>query len=254
MDTVAGHLEAREWGLGRGGGGVYGGWDQVEAAPRGSGAGRGAALRPASATAEGGPKVPGRRAPAFDPLHPTASPPPPHHQHPPTVPHPHPLQSIRGEVEVPRSVPGLVTPRLLVMGFVEGEQITRLKVGGKERDLGVFGGGGGREAWAWGVVRGGWAGGGDGPWGFGSGGGRADGSAPPVRHAAVPRRASRPHTLPPPLFTAPVKGGPHVQAAAHGGGPPNPFTRRACVRRHDPGRGPLPGRLPPRQHPGAAGG
>ena len=31
------------------------------------------------------------------------------------------------EVEIPRSVPGLVTPRLLVMGFVPGTQITRLK-------------------------------------------------------------------------------------------------------------------------------
>ena len=31
------------------------------------------------------------------------------------------------EVEIPRSVPGLVTQRMLVMNFVPGTQITRLK-------------------------------------------------------------------------------------------------------------------------------
>ena len=31
-------------------------------------------------------------------------------------------------VAVPQSIPGLVTKRLLVMTFLEGEQITRLKV------------------------------------------------------------------------------------------------------------------------------
>lgn len=37
------------------------------------------------------------------------------------------MQSLRGEVEVPKSVSGLVTRRLLVMSFIDGEQITRLK-------------------------------------------------------------------------------------------------------------------------------
>lgn len=36
-------------------------------------------------------------------------------------------QNLEGRVEVPRSVLGLVTRRLLVMNFLEGEQITRLK-------------------------------------------------------------------------------------------------------------------------------
>ena len=37
------------------------------------------------------------------------------------------MQGMSKEVEIPRSVRGLVTPRLLVMGFVPGTQITRLK-------------------------------------------------------------------------------------------------------------------------------
>ena len=36
-------------------------------------------------------------------------------------------QSLARTVEVPRSVPGLATQRLLVMNFVEGDQITRLE-------------------------------------------------------------------------------------------------------------------------------
>lgn len=36
-------------------------------------------------------------------------------------------QGMAREVEIPRSVPGLVTPRLLVMNFVPGTQIMRLK-------------------------------------------------------------------------------------------------------------------------------
>jgi len=37
------------------------------------------------------------------------------------------LQELEGEVEIPRSVPGLVTRRVLVMNYLQGEQITRLK-------------------------------------------------------------------------------------------------------------------------------
>lgn len=37
------------------------------------------------------------------------------------------VQSLARTVEVPRSVPGLATQRLLVMSFVEGDQITRLE-------------------------------------------------------------------------------------------------------------------------------
>ena len=40
------------------------------------------------------------------------------------------LQSMTNTVAVPQSIPGLVTKRLLVMTFLEGEQITRLKVNG----------------------------------------------------------------------------------------------------------------------------
>lgn len=36
-------------------------------------------------------------------------------------------QSLARTVEVPRSVPGLATQRLLVMNFVEGDQINRLE-------------------------------------------------------------------------------------------------------------------------------
>ena len=39
----------------------------------------------------------------------------------------HGVQNLEKEVEIPRSVPGLVTRRLLVMNFLDGEQITRLK-------------------------------------------------------------------------------------------------------------------------------
>ena len=42
-------------------------------------------------------------------------------------------QSLARTVEVPRSVPGLATQRLLVMSFVEGDQITRLEH--RTRDL-----------------------------------------------------------------------------------------------------------------------
>ena len=38
------------------------------------------------------------------------------------------LGDLSGTVTVPRSVPGLVTPRLLTMGFVEGVQIGKLEV------------------------------------------------------------------------------------------------------------------------------
>jgi len=37
------------------------------------------------------------------------------------------LQELEREVEIPRSVPGLVTRRVLVMNYLQGEQITRLK-------------------------------------------------------------------------------------------------------------------------------
>lgn len=37
------------------------------------------------------------------------------------------LQGLEKEVEIPRSVHGLVTKRLLVMNYLNGEQITRLK-------------------------------------------------------------------------------------------------------------------------------
>ncbi len=37
------------------------------------------------------------------------------------------MQGLRKQVEIPRSVPGLVTDRLLVMNYLDGEQITRLK-------------------------------------------------------------------------------------------------------------------------------
>ncbi|KAK9817253.1 hypothetical protein WJX72_011900 [[Myrmecia] bisecta] len=37
------------------------------------------------------------------------------------------LQSLRGTVMVPRSIPGLVTERLLVMTYLDGEQITRMQ-------------------------------------------------------------------------------------------------------------------------------
>ena len=40
------------------------------------------------------------------------------------------LGALASVVTVPRSVPGLVTPRLLTMGFVEGDQIGRLEVSG----------------------------------------------------------------------------------------------------------------------------
>ena len=43
------------------------------------------------------------------------------------------VQSLARTVEVPRSVPGLATQRLLVMSFVEGDQITRLEH--RTRDL-----------------------------------------------------------------------------------------------------------------------
>ena len=39
----------------------------------------------------------------------------------------HSVQNLEEEVEIPCSVPGLVTRRLLVMNFLDGEQITRLK-------------------------------------------------------------------------------------------------------------------------------
>jgi hypothetical protein len=35
-------------------------------------------------------------------------------------------QGLRKRLEIPRSLPGLVTKRLLVMNFIEGDQITRL--------------------------------------------------------------------------------------------------------------------------------
>ena len=34
---------------------------------------------------------------------------------------------MRRQVEIPRSIPGLVTPRMLTMTFCEGTQITRLQ-------------------------------------------------------------------------------------------------------------------------------
>ena len=37
------------------------------------------------------------------------------------------LQGLSKTVEIPRSVPGLATERLLVMNFVDGDQITRLE-------------------------------------------------------------------------------------------------------------------------------
>lgn len=37
------------------------------------------------------------------------------------------LQGLSRTVEIPRSVPGLATGRLLVMTFVDGDQITRLE-------------------------------------------------------------------------------------------------------------------------------
>jgi len=47
------------------------------------------------------------------------------------------LGGLAAVVAVPRSVPGLVTPRLLTMGFVEGDQIGRLEVRkGQERRRG----------------------------------------------------------------------------------------------------------------------
>ena len=39
----------------------------------------------------------------------------------------HGLQGMRKQVEVPRSIPGLVTKRMLTMTFCEGTQITRLR-------------------------------------------------------------------------------------------------------------------------------
>lgn len=36
------------------------------------------------------------------------------------------MQRLSRTLEVPRSVPGLVTKGLLVMNFIEGDQITRL--------------------------------------------------------------------------------------------------------------------------------
>ncbi len=36
------------------------------------------------------------------------------------------MQGLRKRLEIPRSVPGLVTKRLLVMNFIDGDQITRL--------------------------------------------------------------------------------------------------------------------------------
>lgn len=36
------------------------------------------------------------------------------------------LQGLRRTLEIPRSVAGLVTKRLLVMNFIDGDQITRL--------------------------------------------------------------------------------------------------------------------------------
>ena len=37
------------------------------------------------------------------------------------------VQGMRKQVEVPRSIPGLVTQRMLTMTFLEGTQITRLR-------------------------------------------------------------------------------------------------------------------------------
>ena len=37
------------------------------------------------------------------------------------------LRDLKGQVEVPASIPGLVTKQLLVMSYIDGEQITRLK-------------------------------------------------------------------------------------------------------------------------------
>ena len=37
------------------------------------------------------------------------------------------MQGMRKQVEVPRSIPGLVTERMLTMTFLEGTQITRLR-------------------------------------------------------------------------------------------------------------------------------
>lgn len=37
------------------------------------------------------------------------------------------LQGLAGEVEIPRSIPGLVTEKLLVMSFLDGVKITSLK-------------------------------------------------------------------------------------------------------------------------------
>lgn len=39
------------------------------------------------------------------------------------------MQGMKSTIAVPQSIPGLVTKDLLVMTFIEGEQITRLKVG-----------------------------------------------------------------------------------------------------------------------------
>ena len=38
------------------------------------------------------------------------------------------MQSMAGEVSIPRSIPGLVTKNMLVMTFLEGTPITRLQV------------------------------------------------------------------------------------------------------------------------------
>ena len=40
----------------------------------------------------------------------------------------HAVQVMKSAVAVPQSIPGLVTKDVLVMTFLEGEQITRLKV------------------------------------------------------------------------------------------------------------------------------
>lgn len=40
----------------------------------------------------------------------------------------HVLQVMKSAVAVPQSIPGLVTKDILVMTFLEGEQISRLKV------------------------------------------------------------------------------------------------------------------------------
>lgn len=47
--------------------------------------------------------------------------------HSPPYPPPSPPQKLNHRIEVPRSVPGMVTDRLLVMNFLEGVTVTRLE-------------------------------------------------------------------------------------------------------------------------------